>query len=243
MHRRSIRSGRRLEIDAARHELRIAQQKVLERRTAARLARAEAARISAERSARRATNEQVAAARRLLRDRENDARAAAADVKAKQLRLNAARAAIAMGPAQTPLERLQAEHDAVTARWMTYETDPALQIAYPAMTDVKQPATAEYLRAAGHAVETRRAALASMAPVDYAAYRDAVAALERAFEVAEHAARVQAGEQPAGAAWQDAAQDALSRSAEALDRAAGAAASAFAAWIERRRPGRGDDGH
>ncbi len=73
------------------------------------------------------------------------------------------------------------------------------------------------------------------------AYRDAVAELERAFEAAEHAARVQAGEAPPNAAWQDAAQDMLSRSAEAIDRAAGAAASAIAAWTNRKKPGKPDD--
>lgn len=231
-----MKSGRRLAYDAARQELRQAQQAVIEKRMAAKLARAEYARIAAERSARRATPEQVAGAKRMLRDRENDAKAAAADVRAKQVRLNAARAAIPAASAPRPLERLQAEHEAITARWMRYETDTALQIAYPAMTDVRQPATAAYLRAAGSAVDARYAASARATPAQYAAYRDAVAELERAFEAAEHAARVQAGEQPPPAAWQATAQDLLTRSADALDRAAGAAASALAAWNDRRRP-------
>lgn len=204
---------------------------------AVKLARADVARISAERNAGRATPEQVAGAKRMLRAKENDAKAAAADVRAKQVRLNAARAAIPAASAPRPLERLQAEHDAIVTRWMRYETDTALQIAYPAMTDVKQPATAEYLRAAGYAVETRRAATGRVSAADFAAYRDAVADLERAFEAAEHAARVQAGEAPqASSAWQDAAQDMISRSADAIDRAAGAAASALAAWNARKRP-------
>ncbi|MFJ4173574.1 hypothetical protein [Microbacterium sp. NPDC089696] len=236
MRRRSMKSGRRLAYDAARHELRQAQQHAVERRMAAKLARAEYARIVAERSARRATPEQVAGAKRMLREKENDAKAAVADVRAKQVRVSAARAAIPAASAPRPLERLQAEHEAITARWMRYETDAALQIAYPAMSDVKQPATAAYLRAAGHAVDARYAATASATPAEYAAYRDAVAELERAFEAAEHAARVQAGEAPATATWQDAAQDMLSRSADAIDRAAGAAASALAAWTERKRP-------
>lgn len=236
MRRRSMKSGRRLAYDAARHELRQAQQTVVEKRMAAKLARAELARLSAERSARRASSEQVAGARRMLREKESDAKAAAADVRAKQVRLSAARAAIPSASAPRPLERLQAEHEAITARWMRYETDAALQIAYPEMTDVKQPATAAYLRAAGHAVDARRAATAALAPAEFAAYRDAVADLERAFETAEYAARMRAGEIPAAGTWQDAAQDMLSRSAEAIDRAAGAAASALAAWTERKRP-------
>lgn len=237
LRRRSTKSGRRLEFDAARHDLKAAQQKAVERRMAVKLARADVARIAAERSARRATSDQLAGAKRMLRAKENDAKAAAADVRAKQVRLSAARAAIPAASAPRPLERLQAEHDAVVMRWMRYETDTALQIAYPAMTDVKQPATAEYLRAAGHAVDARRQADGKPTAADFAAYRDAVADLERAFESAEHAARVQAGEVPASSAgWQDAAQDMLSRSAEAIDRAAGAAASALAAWNQRKRP-------
>lgn len=236
--RRSVRSGRRLEVDAARLDLKAAQQRAVERRMAAKLARAEVTRLSAERSARRATSEQVAGARRMLRDRENDAKAAAADVRAKQVRLSAARAAVPAASAPRPLDRLQAQHDAITAQWMRYETDPALQIAYPAMTDVRQPATAAYARAAGHAVESRRAATSSRTAEAYAEYRDAVSDLERALEAAEYSARVQAGEAPSASNWQGAAHDLISRSTEAIDRAAGVAASAIAAWNDRRKPDR-----
>lgn len=234
-------SGRRLAFDAARHDLRMAQQVAAERRTALKIARADLARVLAERAAQRASAEQVASARRMLRERERDAKAAAADVRARHVRLNAARAAIPAGSAPRPLERLHAEHDAVVARWMRYETDPALQISYPAMTDVRRPATAAYLRASGHAAEMRRAATGKITAAEFAAYRDAVAELERAFEAAEHAAKVQAGESPSNPAWQDAAQDMFSRSAEAIDRAAGAAASALSAWTARKRPGKTDD--
>ncbi|WP_435743280.1 hypothetical protein [Microbacterium sp. PMB16] len=234
-------SGRRLAFDAARHDLATARQVAAEKRTALKIARADYARVAAERAAQRASAEQVAGARRMLRERERDAKAAAADVRARQVRLNAARAAIPPASAPRPIERLRAEHDAVVARWMQYETDPALQIAYPAMTDVKRPATAAYLRAVGQANETRRAAEGRITAAEFAAYRDAVAELERAFEAAEHAAKVQAGESPSNQAWQDTAQDMLSRSAEAIDRAAGAAASALSAWSNRKRPGKSDD--
>lgn len=173
----------------------------------------------------------------MLKERERDAKAASADVRARQVRLNAARAAVPSASEPHPLERLHAAHEAVTVRWMRYETDPALQISYPAMTDVKHPQTAAYLRAAGHAAEMRRAAAGRITPAEFAAYRDAVADLERAFEAAEHAAKVQAGETPEAAAWQDAAQDMLNRSAEAIDRAAGAAAAALSSWTSRRKPG------
>ncbi|WP_349885660.1 hypothetical protein ABRP18_005205 [Microbacterium sp. WHRI 7836] len=232
--RNSTVSGRRLAVDAARHDLREAQLVAAERRTAWKIARADLARVTAERAAQRATPEQVAGARRMLKERERDAKAASADVRARQVRLNAARAAVPSAAEPRPIERLHAAHDAVTARWMRYETDPALQISYPAMTDVKSAETAAYFRAAGHATEMRRAASGRITPAEFAAYRDAVAELERAFEAAEHAAKVHAGEAPA---WQDAAQDMLNRSAEAIDRAAGAAAAALSSWTSRRKPG------
>ncbi|MEV4774006.1 hypothetical protein [Microbacterium sp. LWH12-1.2] len=240
LRRRGGSGGRRLAYDAARHDLKVAKQTAAEGRSAVKVARADLAHVTAQRAAQRATPEQVASAKRMLREKERDAKTAAAELRARQARLAAARAAIPTASAPRPLERLHAAHDAVTARWMQYETDAARQIAYPAMTDIKRPATAAYLRAAGHASELRRGATGKVTPTAFAAYRDAVADLERAFDVAEHAAKVQAGEAPATPGWQDAAQDVLSRSAEALDRAAGAAASALAAWTGRDRPGKQD---
>ncbi|MFS0852767.1 hypothetical protein [Microbacterium sp. 179-I 3D4 NHS] len=236
LRRRTTRSGRRLAYDAARHDLKTARVAVLEKRTAVKVARADHARVAAERSARRATPEQVASAKRMLRDAELDVRAATANVRATRARVTAARASIPTRSAPRPLDRLRAQHDAVVARWMRYETDTAHQIAYPSMTDVKEPATAAYLRAANRATEARRSAGDTPTPAEYSAYRDAVAELERALDVAEHAARTQAGEAPAAPAWQNAAHDVLTRSVDAIDRAAGAAANAFAAWSERRRP-------
>lgn len=239
---RQIRTGgRRLAFDAARQDLATARQVAAEKRTALKIARADLARVLAERAAQRASAEQVAGARRMLRERERDAKAAAADVRARQVRVNAARAAIPPASAPRPIERLRAEHDAVVARWMQYETDPALQIAYPAMTDVKRPATAAYLRAVRQANDLRHSTDGRITAAEFASYRDAVAELERAFEAAEHAAKVQAGEASASAGWQDTAQDVLSRSAEVIDRAAGVAASALAAWSNRKRQGKPDD--
>jgi hypothetical protein len=239
--RRTKRSGRRLAVDAARHDLKLAQSGIAEKRADVKIAKADLAHVSAERAARRATPEQLASARRMLRDAERNVKAATADIRARRARLQAARAAIPAASAPRPLERLRADHDAIVVRWMQYETDPALQIAYPAMTDVKQPATAAYLRAAGRATDLRREAGDRPTPAEFAAYRDGVAQLARALDVAEHGARVTAGEAPAGPGWQDAAQEALSRSAEAIDRAAGAAASAFSAWTTRGRKNRDDE--
>lgn len=232
---RGSRGGRRLALDAARHDVKVAQQIASDRRHALKMARADAAHAAAERSARRLTGDDVAAARQILRERERELRAAQADLHAKRVRLSAARAALPSASAPRPLDRLRAEHDAITARWMSYETDPAMQIAYPAMTDVRQPATAAYLRAAGQAVEARRETEYRATPATYSAYRDAVAALERSLVAAEHHARVQSGERASAPGWQDVAQDVLSRSAEVLDKAAEAAASALSSWNNRKR--------
>lgn len=239
-------SGRRLALDAARDDLRMAQREVAERRRAVKLARAEHARLLAERSASRATNAEVASARRALKQAEHDVKAASADVRARRVHVGVAQAEVpaASQTERYPLARLQRAHDAVTARWMEYETDPAKLIAYPAMSNGKDPAMAAFLKAAGQARDLRPEAGARITTQEYAAYRDAVAHLERAFDVAEHTAKARAaGRDPdAGPAWQDSAQEVLSRSAEALDKAAGAAASAFAAWTARRRPGKDKPG-
>lgn len=235
LRRRSRKSGRRIAVDAAQHDLKRARTAIAEKRAAVKTARAEVAQAVAERAARRATPEQVASARRRLRDAELDVRAATADIRARQARLHAARTAIPSSSEPRPLDRLRAEHEAVVARWMLYETDLARQIAYPSMTDVKQPATAAYLRAAERANDLRRDAGDRPTPAEFSAYRDAVSQLATALDVAEHAARATAGEVTSGPGWQDAAQDVLTRSAEAFDRAAGAAASALTAWTNRGR--------
>lgn len=241
LRRRSGRiRGRRLAYDAARRDLTDAQQDLGDRRRAVKVARAEHARLAAERGAARASSADVASARRVLRQAENEAKAAAADVRARRVRVNVTRAEIpaVSRPERFPLARLLRAHDAVTARWMDYETDPAKLIAYPTMSDGKDPATAEFLSAARHAQSLRPAPDSRVSTDEFAAYRDAVAHLERSFDVAEHAAKARArGADPsAPPAWQDSAQQAFSRSAEVLDRAAGAAASALASWTARQRP-------
>ena len=234
LRRRARRSGRWLAVDAARQDLRSATQAVADHRLAVTIARADYARVTAERGAGTASADRVAVARRMLRERERQVKAAHAEVRSRRVRLKAARARVPSMSEPRPLERLRQEHDAVTARWMRYETDPALQIAYPAMTDVRQPETAAYLRAADLARELRRESEHRPTPAVYSAYRDAVSDLDAALEAAEHRARVLAGEAPP-TPWQEAAQDVLARSAEAIDQAAGAVASAVAAWTSRRR--------
>ena len=240
MRHRSTTSGRRLAFDAARDDLSQAQHYAAERRRAVKLARAEHARLVAERTATRATSAEVASAKRTLQQAERNAKAADADVRARRVQLKVARAEIPTSSKRErfPVARLNRAHDAVTARWMDYETDPAKLIAYPTMSDGKDPATAAFLSASRHAKEVRPEAGTRITTEEFAAYRDAVAQLERTFDVAEHAAKARAeGRDPNVApAWQDTAQQVFTRSADALDKAAGVAASAFASWSARRRP-------
>ncbi|WP_363429031.1 hypothetical protein [Microbacterium sp. LWH3-1.2] len=90
----------------------------------------------------------------------------------------------------TQLERLFATHDAVTARWLEYELDVAKIIAFPAMSDGRQPLTAAFLRAKRIADGLRPAsAKARLSKDQLAEYRNAVADFEVAFDVAERDAR------------------------------------------------------
>lgn len=77
-------------------------------------------------------------------------------------------------------------HNAVLQRWQRYELDPALAIDFPAMSDVRRPETAAFVKAMREAEALR----ASRQP----GYASAVAHLERALARAEAAA----GAEPAG---------------------------------------------
>ncbi|MEJ1090820.1 hypothetical protein [Microbacterium istanbulense] len=223
LRRRDARTGRTLAVRAAQHDLRAAHQEVSRRRMAAKVARAEHAHLVAS----GAGAADVNSSRRATRQSERDVREAVTHVRAMRAHLAAARAERARG--ELPLPRLIAAHDAVLARWMEYETDPARQIAYPAMSDGRVPTTAAFFAAVERARDLRPRGRTT--PAEFTAYRDAVSELTRAFDVAERAAHGANG-RPLG--W----QEAVSRSADALGRAADAAASALAAWT--RRPGADD---
>ncbi|MDN3495019.1 hypothetical protein QL996_03690 [Planococcus sp. APC 4015] len=90
----------------------------------------------------------------------------------------------------TQLARLFAAHDAVTARWLDYELDVAKLIAFPAMSDGRQPLTAAFLRAQRIADGLRPPSpKARITPDELTEYRNAVADYEVAFDVAERDAR------------------------------------------------------
>ncbi len=88
------------------------------------------------------------------------------------------------------LEKLFAEHDEITARWLDYELDVAKLIAFPAMSDGRQPLTAAFLRAKKIADTLRPASSdAKVSETEIAEYLDAVGNYSVAFEVAERDAR------------------------------------------------------
>ncbi|MFE1664749.1 hypothetical protein [Microbacterium sp. P02] len=224
---------RRLGYQAAKHQLREARADAAGKRVAVRIARAELAQTQGEKAASRATSTDVATARRLLQTAQANARSATAAVRTRRLQVTAARAALpsTTDAAALPLAKLVAEHDAVIARWMDYETDPAKLISFPAMTDPRVPSTAAYLRVYAETQQLRPATPRSpMTPPQFAAYRDAVARLQHAFDTAEHEAWRRArgdgsapsGSRPPGAAasgWMPRAQDMINRSVEVLTQA------------------------
>ncbi|MGX1793778.1 hypothetical protein ACWIDW_12645 [Microbacterium sp. NPDC055312] len=88
------------------------------------------------------------------------------------------------------LERLFTEHDEVTARWLDYELDVAKLIAFPAMSDGRQPLTAAFLRAKKIADALRPASAdAKLTEAEIAEYVDAVGDYAVAFDIAERDAR------------------------------------------------------
>lgn len=98
-------------------------------------------------------------------------------------------AAAAPTPVSDDLSRVQARHDDVTHRWLDYELDVSKLIAYPAMSDGRQPLTAAFLRAKKVADTLRPAPGETSSPERAKEYRDAVTDYEVAFEVAERDAR------------------------------------------------------
>jgi len=171
VHRWQTVSGKRLGLDAARLDLREAQRDARNAAVTARMARAETTRALADRAASRCDAAAVASARRALREAQLASKAALARVKAARVRVSAERAALRTEG--LPLDRLRARHDAVLTRWMRYETDPALALSFPAMSDAHDPHTAAFFIALQHARDVRPPD-ARVAASDFSAYRRAV---------------------------------------------------------------------
>ena len=238
----SKNAARRLELDAAQLDLLTARQAISRGRADVKMADAEVIRAQAERAASRGSSENVSAARARLVAAQHALRAAGAEMRARRAAVKAAQAmlpSIRSGAAPLPVDRLLAEHDAVLARWMAYETDPALAIDFPAMSDPRSPLLAEFLRAHERAQWLRPASSQTrLAPADFLAYRDAVRRTVNAFDHAERIARGTDKTPPPpldGAdAWSrvasdlaETAQRALARSMESMGR------TAARSWNER----------
>ncbi len=87
------------------------------------------------------------------------------------------------------LERVVAQHDAVSRRWLDHELDAAKVIDFPLMTDMREPLTRDFHRAKRKADALRPEEGDALDPTQVAEYRDAVERFEDAFEVALAEAR------------------------------------------------------
>ncbi|SDR82759.1 hypothetical protein SAMN04489719_0893 [Agrococcus carbonis] len=227
--RRRGPAGRRLALQAALHDVRESRRAVTRASAERKLARAELLRAQAERSADRGVPGAVPDARRRVQAAERAVKAAAADLRARHAQVRAACASMpdARAPIEAmPLALLRAEHDAVTSRWIAYETDPAKAIECPAMSDASSPALQAFLREQRTALELRPASAgAALTPAEFAAYRDAVRRASRAFDAAESAARRGAGREgrtPQLGEWGALAQDLLDTAHDVIARTADA---------------------
>lgn len=95
----------------------------------------------------------------------------------------------AIPAAPSALSMLLADHDEMTARWLDYELDVAKLIAFPAMSDGRQPLTADFLRAKRVADSLRPAPDAVPTREQLTDYRNAVNDYGLKFDLAERDAR------------------------------------------------------
>ena len=180
------RRSRRLAVDAARHEERAAVNRLLQAQADTRAAQAVVLAAKANRGDLRGILE----ARAGLQRAKQAQRAASLEVKAARARVRAERMrAQTLSGDELPLPALMREHDALTARWLEYETDLETTLAFPQMSDPHHPVTAEFLRAQQEALQLRPAtASARIRAEQFVAYRDAVRRAAAVFEAAEDAA-------------------------------------------------------
>lgn len=190
------RRARRLELDAARREVAFAYRALIAARARVREAEANVlvARAASPTPALGPAwlgSPATIEAKRQLQEAKRAVKSASLTLRARRARVRATtvqyHAASSSDP--LPIERLFAAHDAVVARWMAYETDVAKAIAYPQLSDSRQPATLAFLRAHREAQRLRPASARDRIPPEqYLAYRDAVRELEAAFDEAERSA-------------------------------------------------------
>ncbi|MFS0866089.1 hypothetical protein AB3M83_01985 [Microbacterium sp. 179-B 1A2 NHS] len=117
---------------------------------------------------------------------------AKAELAAAKRGIGAATTSEAAAPAPTlaaQVDELRDVHDEVTKRWLDYELDVAKLIAFPSMSDGREPLTADFLRAKKVADRARPAEGTKPSVETVAAYRAAVTDFEVAFDLAEREAR------------------------------------------------------
>lgn len=216
------RRARRLELDAARHDERRTYRELQEARADARAAKGE---MLAAKAAHGAPLTVLANARRRYTIAREAERASSLKLRASRDRLKATYLRYRSAPrdAPLPIETLVARHDAVTARWLAYETDAATALSFPQMLDPQHPSTLAFLRAQRDAQTLRAAATQGrVSPETYLAYRDAVQEAESTFIIAEADARGEVRESVTGVGWVSLGPLAewLPRAADALSEAA-----------------------
>lgn len=191
------RRARTIEYAAARQALGDAQTRLRTARGGLRQAEAALLIAKGERQSGRAGSAAVEAARLRVVAAQSERRAAQTNLRGRRMQVQAARTMLRGAPRgieHLPLARVMGAHDAIVARWMEYETDPAKAIAFPAMSDARVPSTAALLTAMDHARWLRPPSpQAAMTPNEYARYSSAVAELETAFATAESEAWRAAG--------------------------------------------------
>lgn len=195
------RRARRVELDAARHEERRAYRELQATKAEVRAAKGE---VLAARASRDVPLSALANARRRYAFARESERSASLSLRASRDRLKATELRYRSAPRDAPLpvEALVARHDAVTARWLAYETDAATALSFPLMLDPQHPPTLAFLRAQRDAQTLRAAATqGKVSPQTYLAYRDAVQEAESTFAAAEADARGEVRESVPGPSW------------------------------------------
>jgi len=200
------RRARRLELDAARREESHASRALIAARARVKDAQADvlAARAtsgapplgsallgSALMGTPLMSTPETIEARRNLQAAKLAERSASFALRASRTRVKAVAAHYhaASGTDPLPIEKLFAAHDAVVARWMVYETDPTKAIDFPQLSDARHPATNAFFLAQREAQRLRPASARDrIPPQQFLDYRDAVRALEAAFDEAERQA-------------------------------------------------------
>ncbi|TQJ30433.1 hypothetical protein [Microbacterium sp. SLBN-146] len=186
------RRARRLELDAARHEAQLAYRDSLTAKANVRAALAQVQTAQAHRGRAVAGVPSVPDAKRALQQAKQAQRDAVLLLRAARTRVKAVQAGLVARTrdAELPIEKLMHAHDEVTARWLAYETDAALVLAYPQMSDAQHPDTLAFLRAQSEAHRWRPASVkAAVRPEEFVAYRKSIEVLAETFATAEASAR------------------------------------------------------